>query len=296
MIKNKKILILGGNGMLGKDMIRAFINNDFKNITYSTRKKPLDRKFLKNKNVKFLKLSIDEKIEKNISKFLKNKFEIVINCIGIVKPRINEEKFTSFKNTINVNSLFPKILQDSMNKKTKIYQIATDCVYSGKEGHYDEKSYHDANDLYGKSKSLGEINASNFYNLRCSIIGKELNNKYSLVEWFLSNKNMPVNGFVDHHWNGVSTTVFSNLVCSIIINKIKIPNNFHIVPKNIVTKYSLLKYLNKRFENNSQVSPFKSKFKINRTLSTIFNEINDEMWNKSIYGKKMSIKEIVNTL
>ena len=140
------------------------------------------------------------------------------------------------------------------------------------------------------------MKALNFFNLRCSIIGKELNNKYSLVEWFLSNKNKTINGFKDHFWNGVSTVVFSNLVCSIIINNIKIPNNMHIIPKNKVSKYDLLNYLNKKFNNNTKINAHVSNLKINRTLSTLFKGINDELWNKSIYGKKMSIKEIVNTI
>ena len=282
--------------MLGKDMIKAFLVNGFIDVTYTTRDKPLNNILLLNKNVKFIKLNIIENIEKFISKIKKYNFEIIVNCIGVIKPRINENDLLSFKNTLYVNSIFPKILQNSLSKKTKIFQIATDCVYSGKKGNYNEISYHDADDLYGKSKSLGEIKASNFFNLRCSIIGQELKNKYSLVEWFLSNNNKTIKGYKNHYWNGVSTAVFSNLVCSIIINNIKIPNNIHIIPKDKVTKYDLLKYLNEKFNNNSKINPHISDLKINRTLSTLFKEINNELWNKSIYGKKMSIKEIVNTI
>ena len=42
--------------------------------------------------------------------------------------------------------------------------------------------------MNGKTKSLGEVNRENFYNIRVSIIGKELTTSNSLVEWFLSNK------------------------------------------------------------------------------------------------------------
>ena len=73
-------------------------------------------------------------------------------------------------------------------KNVKIYQIATDCVFSGTVGNYNEMAKHDALDVYGKTKSLGEVNIKNFFNIRVSIIGKELDTKNSLVEWFLSNE------------------------------------------------------------------------------------------------------------
>lgn len=294
---NKKILILGGNGMLGKDMVNAFIKNGFKNITYTTRDKPLKiNEIKKNKNVYFLKFNIDKNVESKLKKIDKLNFDIIINCIGVVKPRINQNNIESLKEAITVNSIFPHTLRNILNKNTLIFQIATDCVYSGKIGKYNENSLHDADDLYGKSKSLGEVNALNFFNLRCSIIGEELKNKYSLVEWYLSNQNKKINGFKDHYWNGVSTNVFSNLICSIIINKIKIPNVLHLTPKNSVSKFNLLKYLENRYKKNVVIKPFISKNPINRTLSTLFENVNNEIWNKSIYLQKITIKEIVNTI
>ena len=287
---NKKILILGGNGMLGKDMINAFMNHGFKNISYTTRKTKLKN------NLKYIRLNIDKNIEPKIHKLKKLKFDIIINCIGIIKPRINENDIKSFEDTINVNALFPHKLANILNTNTKIFQITTDCVFSGDKGMYDENSKYDASDLYGMSKSLGEVKTNNLYNIRCSIIGRELSTSYSLVEWFLSQKNKKVNGFKDHLWNGVSTIVYSNLICSIIVNMIKIPNNLHIMPKDIVSKYKLLQIFEANFKNNVTVIPFISKSKIDRTLSTKFKKINNEIWNKSIYKKKLSINEIVKTI
>ncbi len=276
--------------MLGKDMISAFINHGFKNISYTTRSTKL------NNNLKHLKFNIDKNMESKIQKLKKLKFDIVINCIGIVKPRIIENSIKSIEETLNVNTLFPHKLASILNNKTKIFQITTDCVFSGSKGNYDENSKYDASDLYGMSKSLGEVKYNNLYNVRCSIIGREINTSYSLVEWFLSQKNKKVNGFKDHLWNGVSTIVYSNLLCSIILHMIKIPNNLHILPKDKVSKYKLLQIFENHFKNNVTVIPFVSKSKIDRTLSTKFKNINNEIWNKSIYKKKLSINEIVKTI
>lgn len=86
-----------------------------------------------------------------------------------------------------MNSEFPHIISEIF-PKSKIFQIATDCVFSGTKGNYTEDDFHNATDIYGKTKSLGEVKNNNFFNLRTSIIGKELDGKFSLIEWFLNSK------------------------------------------------------------------------------------------------------------
>ena len=81
-------------------------------------------------------------------------------------------------------------------------QIATDCVYSGKKGSYNEDDLHDALDVYGKTKSLGEAQSPNLLNIRCSIIGPEQGKHVSLLEWFLTQEpGAKLQGFAHHHWN-----------------------------------------------------------------------------------------------
>ena len=58
-----------------------------------------------------------------------------------------------------------------------------------KKGNYSETDKVDAKDLYGISKFKGEIKSNNVLNIRTSIIGIELNSSYSLLNWFLSQKN-----------------------------------------------------------------------------------------------------------
>jgi dTDP-4-dehydrorhamnose reductase len=80
----------------------------------------------------------------------------IINCIGVIKPYCDD-----IPRAIKVNALFPYTLP------ANTIQIATDCVYSGAKGNYVESDPHDADDIYGKTKSLGE--ATHIKNLRCSI-------------------------------------------------------------------------------------------------------------------------------
>ena len=271
--------------MLGSAVTNIFLDSKYE-VFYTSRNKKLK------KNEIFFDASSYNKKDINYLKRLK--FDFIINCIGIIKSRIKNSD--SIKEAIKVNSLFPYNLSYIVSKKTKIYQIATDCVFSGKKGPYNENSIHDCEDEYGKSKSLGEINKSNFYNLRCSIIGKEIKNKYSLLEWFLNCKDKKVRGFKNHLWNGLTTEVFANLLKSIIDNKIKIPNKLNLLPKDYVNKYQLLNIMKKKFKKNIIIKRYEDKKKVDRRLKTNNIHLNKLIWNKSIYTKQLTIEEMVNLI
>ena len=53
-------------------------------------------------------------------------------------------------------------LQLQIKPALKVIQIATDCVFDGLKGNYTEDDKHNAIDVYGKTKSLGEVSADNF--------------------------------------------------------------------------------------------------------------------------------------
>ena len=232
-----------------------------------------------------------------LRKFIK-KDTIIINCIGVIKPNIDENSVNSVLNAVKINSVFPCNLNNAFAKKNKIYQIATDCVYDGSGKLYSENSPHNALDVYGKSKSLGEINNKNFFNIRASIIGKEIKNHKSLYDWFQNqNENSKVKGFTNHLWNGITTKAFGNILISIIENKINLPNKIHICPKNIVTKYEMLRLFKDKIHNkNINIKPVKAKIKINRTLSTEYKKLTDIIWNKSLYKKIPTIEQLIKEI
>ena len=295
------IIILGAHGMLGWQVLNQFKDSNF-NLKCQVRSKKNQRTLVKklklNNKISFFNFDLEkDKIEVLYRKISKN--DIIINCIGKIKPFINENNLNQIEAAIKVNSMFPLLLSKMIKiKNVKIYQIATDCVFSGSDGNYSEMSKHDALDVYGKSKSLGEVNIKNFFNIRASIIGKELDTKNSLVEWFLSNeKKEKIFGFKDHLWNGVSTSVFSQILYTIINEKINIPNNFHLVPKDKVSKYKLMQFLKNYYGfKDLKIIRKNSNNKINRVLETSHKLVNNEIWLKTKYKKKLSIKEIISTL
>ena len=292
----KKILILGCTGMLGWQVLRVF--NGLKNYqifaTYKNTNKLLSlKKILKiKKNVNFIKLDIDK-----INKFNYSNYDYIINCIGVIKPYINESDQSSIKNAIKINSLFPHNLIIK-NKKTKVFQIATDCVYDGKKGGYLELDLHNAGDVYGKSKSLGEVKANNFFNIRCSIIGPELSGHKSLLDWF---KFLPLKskvfGFKNHNWNGVTTYAFGRVIHGIIKNNLKIRNTIHLTPNNQINKYRLLNIFKKKlFRKDINIKPKNSNLKINRTIQTSNKVLNKKIWKLAGYKNVPTIEHLVREI
>lgn len=248
------IVILGSGGMLGH-MVAEHIDLDFDTMD----RKDLD--MLSNNPI--------------------HKDSRIINCIGLIKPHI-----TDVREAIRVNSLFPYRLPEGT------IQIATDCVYSGKKGNYVESDLHDATDVYGKTKSLGE--APHLINLRCSIIGPELKNHLSLLDWFLSQTE--TNGFTNHVWNGITTYHFARICRGIIKYNLKVPNLQHIVPKDKVTKYQLLQLIAESYNVDIKVNKAKAPESIDRTLSTSDPEMNLKIWRAAGYQTPPTVKQMIQEL
>ena len=84
--------------------------------------------------------------------------DVIINSIGIVKAL--EEQAGRLLN-IWVNSLFPhQLYQICQSSGIRLIHISTDCVFSGRKGNYREDDPPDADDTYGKTKHLGELNGT----------------------------------------------------------------------------------------------------------------------------------------
>lgn len=184
-------------------------------------------------------------------------------------------------------------------KGIKTIQIATDCVYSGVKGQYAEDAPHDPLDVYGKTKSLGEVKSGSFLNIRCSIIGPEKYKKDFLLEWFLmQQEGTKVKGFSHHLWNGVTTLQFAQLCEKIINNKfdalISESNTHHFMPNSTVNKYELLNIFNKIFNKKMIVEKYEDKKNIlDRTLVSKFNIISSFFPSLNMENALLELKKYI---
>lgn len=235
--------------------------------------------------------------EKSIDEFLvQENFNYVINGIGLIKQLIDVDSDADMNLAYRVNSDFPLILNEySEETSTPVIQIGTDCVYSGREGVYDESSEFDCTDIYGLSKVAGESRSKSLMTIRCSIIGHEIQSKVSLMDWFLNQqKGAQVQGFTNHYWNGVTTLEFARIVGGVIATGNVIRGTTHLVPADQVSKYELLKLIAQDFNRlDILMEPVESPISVNRTLSSIYPERNSDLWLAAGYNQPPTIQEMV---
>jgi len=281
------VWVLGSNGMLGSAVNAELLRREIK-FAAITRASFGSYQLGSGQDSDFEAISDLEKI-----------FGIpthVINAVGVVKPRIVETNSESVLNAIQGNTIFPRSLGGYCESKSvHLIQIATDCVYSGTKGGYLETDLHDPTDVYGKTKSLGEISSDHISLIRCSIIGRENENKYSLVEWV--NSQLPdssINGFTNHNWNGITTKVFGMIASGLIQSNLDPVGNIHLTPKDKLNKLELVNLIkNELGRKDINVNAFEASVVIDRTLSTELPGLNTLLWKNAGFENTPTISEMV---
>lgn len=258
-----KILIFGGGGMLGHKLVQI-LQKEFE--VWATIRSEYERYekfgiFEKGKildRVDILNFDSMKKTVENLNP------DVVINAVGIIKQLPSSKDIV---NTLLINSIFPHQLAEICNKNNCYFiNISTDCVFDGKKGNYNEEDVSNASDLYGRSKSLGEVVKENCVTFRTSIIGRELFTEHSLVEWFLSNEGNRIKGFVNAIYTGFPTIILTEIISQLLKNKIFLEGLYHISSEPI-NKFELLKLLKIAYKSAVQIEPFED-FKIDRSLNS----------------------------
>jgi dTDP-4-dehydrorhamnose reductase len=258
-----RILILGGTGMLGHKLVQLF-QNRFETWTTTRSSFSYLKKFgLFDEKRTTTEVDI-ENIDTIISVLGKVKPDIVINCIGVIKQYDNAHDPLI---CLKINSLFPHQLANLCHAVgARLIHIGTDCVFSGKKGNYTEDDISDAEDLYGKTKFLGEISGQGKLTLRTSIIGRELTTSKSLIDWFLSNRRKRLRGFSQAIYSGFTTHQFAKILADIIEYHPQLSGLFHISSEPI-NKFELLKLVNQFYRAEITLDE-DTDFHCNRSLDS----------------------------
>lgn len=263
----RNIIIFGSTGMLG---------------SYCT--KILQKKF----NIIEVNRNTYDILENNYEKLfniLKDyNNSIVINCAGAIPQRYNSNDFNYFI----INSLFPKFLEKICLKiDLKFIHISTNCVFNYESGLFDENTIPNESHPYGLSKILGEPEKACV--IRTSIIGEEISNKKSFLEWVLSNKNGEINGYENYYWNGCTCPTLVRYIEYIIENNIYWYGVKHFYSDKIVSKYELAVIINNIYNLNIKINPIKLEKDIHKTLTSIYE---NNFYIKPIEEQIKELKEI----
>lgn len=297
-----RVLVLGTSGMLGSMVTGVLCNSSLKLEIYASGRDHIKNQILPEwvkSKVKFIDFDLPPEFNPVWVQSTLPEVDWVINCIGITKPFIAEDDAQKILRALSINSIFPYTLDQWASKtNAKVLQIGTDCVFSGSKGLYKENSLHEATDVYGKTKSLGEPFGSATSILRSSIIGPELSGKSYLLEWFLSQPaGSELKGFLNHLWNGVTTYHFGK-VCLGIISKNSQPGRLqHLIPDGIVNKYELLKIFSDTFlRSDLKISAVDAGIAIDRTLATNNQAGSDKLWHDAGYKNIPTVRDMVAEL
>jgi dTDP-4-dehydrorhamnose reductase len=138
----------------------------------------------------------------------------IVNCIGVIKQlREASDPILS----ITLNALFPhRLARLSADAGARLIHLSTDCVFSGRKGGYTEEDVSDAEDLYGRTKYLGEVTGPGCLTIRTSIFGRDFLKESALLEWFLSNRGGKVRGYRNSIYTGFPTMVMARIIGDII--------------------------------------------------------------------------------
>lgn len=275
-----RVLVLGATGMLGAMVADVLAREEDLALTLAARNPA--RPGIEGPSSRVRCLPFDaERDDDPLPALLAEGFDWIINAIGIIKPHIQDADPAATERATRVNALFPhRLARAAQAQGARVLQIATDCVYSGREGAYAEDAPHDALDVYGKSKSLGEVPAPSMHHLRCSIIGPEVTGHRSLLDWF---RNQPpgarLTGFTNHLWNGVTTLHYARLCRGVIRSNLALPQRQHVLPSGRVTKAEMLQVFAERFgRTDLAITQGEAPVVVDRTLATQRPETNAALW------------------
>jgi dTDP-4-dehydrorhamnose reductase len=288
-----RVLIMGATGMLGHKLIQV-LSTQFE-VIGTLRGKP--KEYVNHPILGKINLIGDifaENIDSVQIAISSSKPDVVINCIGIVKQLPEADNVIT---SIAINALLPHQLAHICHSHgIRFIHYSTDCVFSGTRGNYLEDDVSDANDLYGRTKFLGEVSYDNCLTLRTSLIGRELKGGHSLIEWFFSQQGKTVKGFKNAIFSGLTTRAHATILSKIISNYPEIKGIWHL-GSDPINKYDLLTLVRDKYQIDITIEPDYS-FTIDRSINADKFRKNVDIyipkWNEMIEDMYQDEKSYVN--
>ena len=254
-----KIVVLGCTGMLGHQIVRGLSTE---HSVVGTIRGSVDR--LPNSLIRD-GYSVIPGIDAHDINGLKSLFtlerpEIVINCIGQIKQKAALDSEMVF-----LNSYFPHSLKELCREVgARLIHFSTDCVFSGERGNYSEGDISDAQDIYGKSKYLGELHDDHCITIRSSIIGPELSGNHGLFQWFVDSTEEDIKGYTKAIYTGFSTIEMIRII-KLVLKNPEIHGLWQVASAPI-SKFSLLSMINSEMGLNKNIIPYDG-FRCDRSLN-----------------------------
>lgn len=258
-----KVLILGGGGMLGHKLAQVYRERFETWVAVRTGFREYEHYNLFDKDRTLGGVDVFD-FDTVIRAFAAARPDVVINAVGVIKQLPTaKDPITA----LTINSLFPHRLASLCQASgARLITLSTDCVFSGRRGMYTEEMTADAEDLYGRTKLLGEAVGEQSLTLRTSIIGREIKSAHSLVEWFLSNRGGKVKGFAKAIYSGFPTIIMAEIIADVIERHPQLSGMYH-VSSEPIDKYELLCLMRDAYGITVEIER-EEDFEIDRSLDS----------------------------
>ncbi len=245
-----KILVLGVTGMLGNAVFRTF-SADPGFQTWGTLRNASALCHFSVDSHERLLCGVDALDQDSLtSVMVRVRPDVVINCVGLIKQLGDaNDPLTA----LPINAMLPhRLARLCQLGRARLIHISTDCVFSGRKGQYKESDPSDAEDLYGKSKYIGELlDLPHAITLRTSIIGHELNTHHSLVDWFLAQEGS-ICGFTRAIFSGLPTVELARVIKDYVIPYPQLNGLYHVSAAPI-NKFKLLGLVADQYEKKIEI-------------------------------------------
>lgn len=259
-----RILVLGASGMLGSAVVKLFTASPHFEVWGTIRNNSSRRFFAESSNLKFIpNLDVLDE-DALLQAFAKVQPAAVINCVGVIKQLENANDPLT---VLPINSMLPHRLSRLCRlANARLIHISTDCVFSGRKGGYVESDLSDAEDLYGKSKFIGELhNDEHAITLRTSIIGHELGSQFALMDWFLAQEGR-VRGYTRAIFSGLPTFELARVIRDYVLPNTELSGLYHVSAAPI-SKRDLLSLVAKEYDKKIEIEDYPN-FEIDRSLNS----------------------------
>ena len=257
-----RILILGGDGMLGHQLLTLLRERHEVMVTLRQEPAAYAGGTLFTPKNSFLGVDVraSDRLLAVLSQFHP---DAVVNAVGIVKQR--HDGLDVIPN-LEINALLPHRLALICGAiGARLIHISTDCVFSGDRGQYREDDRPDPVDIYGHSKLLGEVTQPGVITLRTSIIGRSLSRNTSLIDWFLQ-QNGRIKGYRNAIFSGFTTRELSRVIETLLDRHSGASGLYHL-SSSAISKYDLLLRLRDRLKRAIEIMP-DDAVRIDRSLDS----------------------------
>ena len=236
-----RLLITGADGMIGHGVWRYFSQTTDHDVVASVRSARLLASFGEKPVAQTGDLDDADAVSDLMDRV---RPDWVINCAGVTK---HAESGDDAIKVIRANCLLPNLLANATAPiGARMIHISTDCVFLGTRGHYSETDVPDANDLYGRSKVLGEIaDRAHVLTIRTSTIGFELASQRGLLEWFLAQRGR-CRGFSRAIFSGVTSHELGRVLNEYVLGRDDLSGILHLAGP-AIDKLSLLRAMKAHF-------------------------------------------------